>query len=180
MSSALWDADEGLFDNGGVHTNSGVGNKAAYLIAHGATFYGTTVKGIGVTKTWKIYWATENMLPSGADYQDLGVSSFGGVPEPHRQVGDGSHERRLHASGEGREGHADEPGSASRQPGLGRLLPDDRPEPHHAAPRGLREGHRVGGRSRRLDEQGDEEQPDLVPVADAPDEGEHVRRRCGG
>ena len=51
-----------------------MGNKAAYLIAHGATFYGTTVKGIGVTKTWKIYWATENMLPSGADYQDLGVT----------------------------------------------------------------------------------------------------------
>ena len=51
-----------------------MGNKAAYLIAHGGSFYGTTVKGIGVTKTWKIYWATENMLPSGADYKDLGVT----------------------------------------------------------------------------------------------------------
>ncbi|HEY8788309.1 MAG TPA: M4 family metallopeptidase [Actinopolymorphaceae bacterium] len=71
MSSPDYTADEGFFDNGGVHTNSGVGNKAAYLIAHGGTFNGVTVKGIGIAKSWKIYWSTENMLLGGADYKDL-------------------------------------------------------------------------------------------------------------
>ncbi len=70
MTSSYWEADPTLGDNGGVHTNSGVGNKAAYLIAHG----GTGVTGIGIAKTWKIYWSTENMLLSGADYNDLGAT----------------------------------------------------------------------------------------------------------
>ena len=34
-------------DNGGVHTNSGIANKAAYLIAAGGSFNGRTVTGIG-------------------------------------------------------------------------------------------------------------------------------------
>lgn len=71
MSSSLWFDDESFLDNGGVHENSGVGNKAAYLIGHGGTFNGVTVKGIGVAKAWKIYWSTENMLLGGADYKDL-------------------------------------------------------------------------------------------------------------
>lgn len=71
MSSPYYTADAGFFDNGGVHTNSGVGNKAAYLIANGGTFNGVTVKGIGIAKSWKIYWSTENMLLGGADYKDL-------------------------------------------------------------------------------------------------------------
>jgi hypothetical protein len=74
MSSGRWDPDEGFFDNGGVHTNSGVGNKAAYLITHGGSFYGISVRGLGVAKAWKIYWSTQNMLPSGADYRDLAVT----------------------------------------------------------------------------------------------------------
>jgi len=71
MSSSLWYDDESFLDNGGVHENSGVGNKAGYLIANGGTFNGVTVKGIGIAKAWKIYWSTENMLLSGADYKDL-------------------------------------------------------------------------------------------------------------
>lgn len=35
------------FDNGGVHTNSGIANKAAYLIAAGGTFNGYDIAGLG-------------------------------------------------------------------------------------------------------------------------------------
>jgi len=74
MTSTLWYGDPTLGDNGGVHVNSGVGNKAAYLIANGATFNGVKVKGIGIAKTWKVYWSTENMLLGGADYKDLAAT----------------------------------------------------------------------------------------------------------
>lgn len=37
----------GSSDNGGVHINSGINNKAFYLIAHGGTHHGVTVTGIG-------------------------------------------------------------------------------------------------------------------------------------
>ena len=40
----------GTGDNGGVHTNSGIINKAAYLLANGGTHYGVTVNGIGKDK----------------------------------------------------------------------------------------------------------------------------------
>lgn len=60
-----------MFDSGGVHYNSGVGNKAASLMTDGGTFNGYTVSGLGLAKMWKIYYTTENMLISGADYYDL-------------------------------------------------------------------------------------------------------------
>ena len=43
-------------DNGGVHNNSGVNNKAAFLITDGGTFNGQTVTGIGITKAARIYY----------------------------------------------------------------------------------------------------------------------------
>lgn len=46
----------GSQDNGGVHINSGINNKAAYLLAEGGTHYGVTVQGIGRTDTAKIYY----------------------------------------------------------------------------------------------------------------------------
>lgn len=59
-------------DNGGVHTNSGVNNKAAYLMTDGDIFNGYTVTGIGITKVAKIYYeAQANILTSGSDYADL-------------------------------------------------------------------------------------------------------------
>jgi Zn-dependent metalloprotease len=59
-------------DNGGVHTNSGVNNKAAYLITDGDTFNGRTVTGLGITKAARIYYeADANLLTSGSDYADL-------------------------------------------------------------------------------------------------------------
>ncbi len=62
----------GTSDNGGVHTNSGVGNKLVYLLVDGGSFNGQTVTIIGMTKTAKIYYeAATNMLTSGSDYADL-------------------------------------------------------------------------------------------------------------
>ncbi len=62
----------GTSDNGGVHTNSSVGNKAAYLMVDGNTFNGKTVTGIGITKTIKIYYeAQTNLLMTSSDYADL-------------------------------------------------------------------------------------------------------------
>ncbi|PDY45231.1 bacillolysin [Bacillus pseudomycoides] len=46
----------GSSDNGGVHTNSGIINKAAYLLANGGTHYGVTVNGIGKDKVGAIYY----------------------------------------------------------------------------------------------------------------------------
>lgn len=60
------------FDNGGVHSNSGVNNKAAYLLTDGDTFNGYTIAGIGLTKTAQIYYETETkLLSTASDYQDL-------------------------------------------------------------------------------------------------------------
>jgi len=46
----------GTSDNGGVHINSGIINKAAYLLAKGGTHYGVTVPGIGNDKVSAIYY----------------------------------------------------------------------------------------------------------------------------
>jgi len=60
-------------DNGGVHSNSGVNNKAASLIADGGSFNGYTISGLGLAKTGQIYYRVNTtLLTSGSDYQDLG------------------------------------------------------------------------------------------------------------
>jgi bacillolysin len=46
----------GSQDNGGVHINSGIINKQAYLLSEGGTFYGVTVPGIGREKLGDIYY----------------------------------------------------------------------------------------------------------------------------
>ena len=62
----------GSSDGGGVHTNSGVANKTAYLMADGATFNGTTVTGIGITKAAKIFYEVQtHLFTSASDYNDL-------------------------------------------------------------------------------------------------------------
>ena len=59
-------------DNGGVHSNSGVGNKAAYLMVDGGYFNGQSVPALGVDKTVAIYYeAQTHLLTSGSDYADL-------------------------------------------------------------------------------------------------------------
>lgn len=71
MTSEYYDDDAEFRDRGGVHTNSGVGNKAAYLIAEGGEFNGQSIEGLGLAKTFKIYWTSQNLLTSGSDYKDL-------------------------------------------------------------------------------------------------------------
>jgi Zn-dependent metalloprotease len=62
----------GSSDNGGVHTNSGVNNKAVYLMTDGGTFNGITVTGIGRNKVAAIYYKVQDdYLTQGADYYDL-------------------------------------------------------------------------------------------------------------
>ena len=63
------------FDDGGVHFNSGVGNKAAFLIAAGGTFRGRSVRGLGIDKAARIYYEVmTNLLTSGSDYADLALA----------------------------------------------------------------------------------------------------------
>ncbi len=75
MSSGYYSAlDESdyYWDNGGVHINSGVNNKAAYLITDGGTFNGYTVTGLGIAKAARIYYEAEtSLLTSASDYADL-------------------------------------------------------------------------------------------------------------
>jgi len=61
----------GLSDNGGVHTNSGVANKTAFLIADGATFNGQTVTGIGLAKSAWLWYQTELTLRFASGFADL-------------------------------------------------------------------------------------------------------------
>jgi thermolysin len=44
-------------DNGGVHTNSGIPNKAAYLMADGGTHHGITVTGMGRINMGRVFYA---------------------------------------------------------------------------------------------------------------------------
>jgi bacillolysin len=64
--------DGSAADNGGVHANSGVNNKAAFLMTDGGTFNGQTITGLGAAKVGAIYYTLElAFLTSGSDYQDL-------------------------------------------------------------------------------------------------------------
>lgn len=72
IGSANYTCDTNEQDAGGVHTNSGVNNKAAYLMVDGGTFNTYTVTGLGISKVARIYYeAQTNMLLSASDYNDL-------------------------------------------------------------------------------------------------------------
>ncbi|MFL5801278.1 MAG: M4 family metallopeptidase, partial [Roseiflexaceae bacterium] len=63
----------GSSDSGGVHSNSGVNNKAAFLMTDGSIFNGQTITGLGAPKVGQIYYKVEtSLLTSASDYQDLG------------------------------------------------------------------------------------------------------------
>ncbi|MDZ3952372.1 M4 family metallopeptidase [Bacillus thuringiensis] len=51
----------GKADNGGVHINSGIINKAMYLLAEGGTHYGVSVPRISLYKTTQIYYRANTM-----------------------------------------------------------------------------------------------------------------------
>ncbi len=62
----------GSGDNGGVHYNSGVNNKAVYLMTDGGSFNGHTVTGLGYAKVADLYYEVQtHLLTSAADYPDL-------------------------------------------------------------------------------------------------------------
>jgi len=70
MSSPLYYKDDA--DNGGVHYNSGLNNKAVFLMVDGGTFNGKTVTALGWDKVAALYYEVNtNLLTSGADYSDL-------------------------------------------------------------------------------------------------------------
>ncbi|MCW9088342.1 MAG: M4 family metallopeptidase [Gammaproteobacteria bacterium] len=70
MSSTLYWTSAG--DNGGVHINSGINNKAVYLMVDGDSFNGQSVTGIGIDKVAQVYYEVQtNLLTSGSDYFDL-------------------------------------------------------------------------------------------------------------
>ncbi len=73
MTSKNWFNDVNFDDNGGVHDNSGVGNKAGFLLGAATTtkYNGYDIRGLGIKKAWKVYWAAQNLLTSGSDYKDL-------------------------------------------------------------------------------------------------------------
>jgi Zn-dependent metalloprotease len=59
------------FDNGGVHTNSGIPNKAAYLMAQGGNFNGENITGIGRVKMGQVqYRALSEYLVASSDFVD--------------------------------------------------------------------------------------------------------------
>lgn len=60
-------------DNGGVHYNSGILNKAAYLISEGGTFNGHTVSGIGKYAMANIYYRaiTNDSITSNATFSQF-------------------------------------------------------------------------------------------------------------
>ena len=61
----------GSGDDGGVHINSGVPNRAYSLMVDGGTYNGVTVTGIGLVKSGKIqYRALTRYLSSGSDFLD--------------------------------------------------------------------------------------------------------------
>jgi len=72
-------------DSGAVHTNSGVGNKFAYLLTDGGIVRDVTVVGLGRAKAQTIIYAATQRLTSAADYQafasalKLGCSSVVGT-----------------------------------------------------------------------------------------------------
>ncbi|EOQ04743.1 LPXTG-domain-containing protein cell wall anchor domain [Bacillus cereus VDM021] len=60
------------WDNGGVHFNSSIINKVAYLIAKGGTHNGVTVKGIGEDKMFDIfYYANTDELNMTSGFSEL-------------------------------------------------------------------------------------------------------------
>jgi Zn-dependent metalloprotease len=70
MQSPLYRKD--LADNGGIHHNSGVNNKAVFLMVRGGTFNNKTVTALGWKKTAALYYEVNtNLLSSGSDYSDL-------------------------------------------------------------------------------------------------------------
>lgn len=71
LGSPLLVNPNGFSDNGGVHSNSGIGNKLCYLLTDGDTFNGYTVEGLGISRAADLFFGARYLLLPGADYEDL-------------------------------------------------------------------------------------------------------------
>jgi Zn-dependent metalloprotease len=71
LGSPLLFNPNSVFDNGGVHINSGIGNKLAYLLTDGDSFNGETVQGMGISRVADLFFGTQFLLSPSADYNDL-------------------------------------------------------------------------------------------------------------
>jgi hypothetical protein len=49
------------FDNGGVHTNSGIPNHAYALLVDGGTYNGQSISGLGFTKAAHVFWRAQSV-----------------------------------------------------------------------------------------------------------------------
>lgn len=73
--SAYWYTGSG--DGFGVHINSGVGNKAAFLMTDGGTFNGRTIVALGLEKVARIYYEAQvALLAPLSGYADLHFSLY--------------------------------------------------------------------------------------------------------
>lgn len=73
LNSPLYQQPSNTADNGGVHSNSGVNNKLAFLLVDGDTFNGQTVYGLGMARVADLYYEVQtDLLTSGAGYISLG------------------------------------------------------------------------------------------------------------
>lgn len=95
----------GSQDNGGVHINSGIANKQAYLMIAGGTFRGVTVQAVGRSVTEKVWYraltqyftqstnfagARQGTLSAAADLYGNGSTQYNAVANAWAAVGVGS------------------------------------------------------------------------------------------
>ena len=95
----------GSQDNGGVHINSGIANKQAYLMSVGGTFRGVAVQAVGRSVTEKVWYralvnyftqstnfagAREGTLQAAADLYGSGSAQYNAVADAWAAVGVGS------------------------------------------------------------------------------------------
>jgi bacillolysin len=73
LGSSLYQPPSNTADNGGVHRNSGVNNKLAYLLVDGDTFNGQTVSATSMASVADLYYEAQvDLLTSGSSYISLG------------------------------------------------------------------------------------------------------------
>lgn len=69
-------------DNGGVHTNSGIPNKAAYLMAAGGTHHGITVAAMGRQNMGKVFYRAQTVyLHSTDDFMKARLATIDAVQD---------------------------------------------------------------------------------------------------
>lgn len=71
LSSPLLVDPYDLNNLGGIHSNSGIGNKLIYLLTDGDSFNGQRVEGMGISKVANLFYHARLMLSATSDYYDL-------------------------------------------------------------------------------------------------------------